>query len=486
MPNGNLTDETIALMEMVKADLAKATYQTSTGLTQYDLEQTAYNVYPILSPLRNQTPRVKSDRGDTATRWNAVTAIDTTTEFPGVSEGQRTSSIGVTVTPFTAAYETLGHEASTTFEAEEAAESYADARANAAMAALQTLIQNEDKIILGGNNSYALGTPATPVLTPSASGGSLPTMTLSVIVVALTLDGNRRSSVSGGVATTITRNNNDGTTTSGIKAGSSAKSSNQTASITGATGSCLATVTAKAGVMAWAWYWGVAGSELLGAITTVNTVTITAAATGTQNASAITADNSNNALVFDGLITLASKTGNNGYFASLGGAGFTSDTASGIVEIDVMLQSFYDNYRLGPTKLWISSQEARNINKKVIGNGGAPLIRFAMDNAGGQAFTRLIAGTAIGQYFNKFTGELIDMQVEPFLTAGTLLAVASKLPYAVPNVPAEAFRIKARREYYGMDWPVTTRTYFHGAYVTEVLQHYATFSLGLIQNIGNS
>jgi hypothetical protein len=348
------------------------------------------------------------------------------------------------------------------------------------------LIQSEDKVMLAGNASYSLGTPVQQNLATATTGGSLPaTTTYSVYCVALTLDGYFRSTVAGGVPTTINRQNADGTTST-ISGGSSLKSNNKTiATGAGTTNSITAFVTAVPGALGYAWYWGVAASELLGAVTTVNTLTITAAATGTQNASAITADNSSNNLVFDGLITLATKPGNNGYFASLDGGVLTSDGASGIVQIDTALKSFYDNYRLGPTKIWLSSQEALNINKKVIANGGAPLIRFAMDNTQGAAFTKLIAGTAIGSYFNKFTGEILPVEVHPFLPAGTLLFVTSRLPYNVPNVPGEVFRVKARREYYGMDWPVISRTYFHGAYVTEVLQHYATFSLGVIANIAN-
>lgn len=479
----NLSEQTLELVRQLQADLAKATYTTGTGLTQYDLEQTAYNLYPILSPLRNQTPRVKSDRGDTATRWKAVTAINTTNESPGVSEGKRTSTIGVTVAPFLASYATLGHEASTTYEAEEAAESFADARANAAMAALQTLIQSEDKIMLAGNASVPLGIPVLATPTAGGSGSSLLTQTYSLYVVALTLDGFNRASVVGGVVTSFTRNNADGTSDT-IAGGSSNKSNNKTVAIT-AGQNITASVTAVPGALAYAWYWGAAAGEVLGAITTVNTITISAAAAGTQNASAITADNSQNGLVFNGLISLAASAGSGAYLKSLDGAAFTSDGASGINEIDTMLQSFYDNSRLSPTKFWMSSQEARNINKKIVGNGGAPLIRFTMDNQNGGQVGKIMAGTAIGSYFNKFTQQIIPIEVEPFMPPGTLLAVTDKLPYAVPDVPAQVYRIKARREYYGQDWPITTRTYFHGAYVTEVLQHYATFSLGVLQNILN-
>ena len=60
--------------------------------------------------------------------------------------------------------------------------------------------------------------------------------------------------------------------------------------------------------MGYAWFWGAAGAETLGAITTINSVVIGAPATGSQTAASLGAnDNSANALAFDGLIYQASN-----------------------------------------------------------------------------------------------------------------------------------------------------------------------------------
>ena len=68
------------------------------------------------------------------------------------------------------------------------------------------------------------------------------------------------------------------------------------------------------GALGYAWFWGAAGSEVLGAITTINSLVITANAAGTQTAASLgSSDNSTNALVFDGLLYQAFKSGSNAY-----------------------------------------------------------------------------------------------------------------------------------------------------------------------------
>jgi hypothetical protein len=219
------------------------------------------------------------------------------------------------------------------------------------------------------------------------------------------------------------------------------------------------------------------------AITTVNAVSLTSTAgAGTQTASNITADNSQNALIFDGLLTYAGNASNNSYYKTMDNTPLTSDGAAGINEIDAALQSLYDNYRLGPNVILVSSQEARNINKKVIANSGAPLVRFTKPADDGNM--SVVAGTEVRAYFNKFTGQVLPLVTHPNLPAGTLLGVTTELPYPLPDI-SNVFRVKTRREYYEVRWPVTTRRYDHGVYTTELLQHYAPFSMFLIQNIQN-
>src|SRR5262249_53539669 len=152
------------------------------------------------------------------------------------------------------------------FEAQYAAENFDDVRAIAAKVGLEALMLGEEAMLLGGNSSaLALGTSPTPVLVGSATGGSLPTQTESVIVVALTLDGFLNGSVAGGIQASINRTNADSSSDT-FGGGAAQKSANATVALTGPNASLTATVTAVKGAVAYAWFWGLAGSEVLGAI----------------------------------------------------------------------------------------------------------------------------------------------------------------------------------------------------------------------------
>lgn len=484
-----MVEKTIELVKTAQRDpVSKATFSQATGLVQYDLQRPALSLVPILSPIRNEMPRVMGD-GGTATHWKAITAIDTTSVNPGVSEGNRGGLISVTVTDYVASYKGLGMEASTTFEAEYASEKFDDARARAVEKLLQAVMIAEEKVILDANSSTGLGTTPTPSLSASTTGGTLATATYNVYCVALSGDGFRRSSIAGGLPGQLTKTNTGPYSSSDTFGGGNAKISlTATQAVTGPTGSITATVAAVPGAAAYAWYWGVGAgaSSLLGAITTVNKVVITATATGTQaaNDAKVNTDFSQNALVYDGIIPTVVNGG--GYFKSLNGAGFTGDSAAGIVEIDAMLKAQWDAYRVTPDEFWISSQEALNLKAKVLSAAGSPLIRFTFDAGVGERV--LTAGGKVGVYFDFITGKLIPFRVHPYLTAGTMLGLVKNLPadVYVGSGVGNVRQIKTRRDYYQIEWPMITRAYEHGVYYDGLLQHYFPAVDAVIANIGNA
>src|SRR5487761_65213 len=299
--------------------LAKSTFAESSsptaGLTFYDLEPGAKMLVPVLTPLRNDVPRV-TGKGGIQANWKAITGLNTASVRAGISPGNRGGVIAVTTQDYNAVYKGIGLEANVDFETVYAGQGFVDLRALAAQTLLESLMLQEEQIILGGNGSMALGTTPTPALAASSSGGSLATGTVSVIAVALTLDGFLNSSVAGGIPAAVTRTNADGSSDT-FGGGSAQKSANATVSVTGPSGSVAATVAAVRGAVGYAWFWGSAGSEILGAITTINSVSIAAAAVGTQAASALPAsDNSVNALVFDGLLTQCFKPALNAYYGA--------------------------------------------------------------------------------------------------------------------------------------------------------------------------
>lgn len=493
----NPTAETIALAKTALAKkedpLAKGV-TTSAGLAYYDLQAPAKNLYPVITPLRNAIPRVGRDKAGTATNWKQVSSIIGSgyNAMGWVPEGQRSGTMSYTTASKAASYVTLGEEDYLTFEAEAAAQGFEDLNATVTMRLLQKMMMKEEFALLGGNTSLALGVPSAPSLSAAGAGATLPAATYSVIVVALTLEGLNNSSLTGGVATSQTVTGADGKTFT-LKGGSSNKSTNATQAVT--LGQTLsATVTAVNGAVAYAWYVGTAGSEKLEKITTINSATFSAPLAGTgQAATAITADNSTNSLAFDGLLTQAFNPSNAAYVNALAtgtagtGNGLTASGSGTISEIDTMLQSMWDNYRLSPTVIYVNSQELKNISRKILSNSSAPLLKYESD---GKEPYKLTAGGMIEMYFNPFTadgGAKIPVKIHPNVPAGTVLAYAEQLPtwYQSNEVPNVA-EVLTRRDYYRMDWPLRTRQREYGVYAEEVLAVYAPFAMGILTNIGNA
>jgi len=151
------------------------------------------------------------------------------------------------------------------------------------------------------------------------------------------------------------------------------------------------------------------------------------------------------------------------------------------VEFEEAFVYFYNRYRLSPTVAYVSSQELVNITKKIVANGGAPLLRLTMaaDNQG-----TIQAGVVVGQYLNKVTGQQVAIAVHPNLPAGTIMFWTASLPYPLSNV-SNVNQMLMRQDYYQLEWPLKTRKYEYGVYADGVLQNYAPFSMGIISNIAN-
>ena len=502
----NITQETMALMKaaLSSSDLAKAV-TTAQGLTYYDLQAPSKNLYPTITKLRNMTPRVGRPAGyGTACNWKIVQAI-TGSGFDAmgwIPEGQRSGAMSYTTANMSAPYITLGEEDYLTFEAEAAGEGFEDLNATVSMRLLQKTMRKEETGLLAGNASLALGTPSTPVLTaPANTNSTLPSGTWSVIVVALTPEGwlNCKGNAAQGFTPSKTITGMDGNTYT-LNGGNSNKSANATQAVTIGSTMLGATAAPIAGAVAYAWFVGAAGSETLQSITTINSATFSAPlAGGRQAATTVTADNSNNgALAFNGYLVNAFQ-GGSVITQPTGTAGtgtpLTSSGRGSIVEIDALLKTMWDAYRIGPTAIFVSSQEQQNITNKVLSNASAPLLRYDVSATPGQPYA-ISAGGQIRYYYNPYTGggmesgpgggDTIPVVAHPDLMPGTLYAHCEKLPewYQSNEVPNVA-EVITRRDYYRVDWPLRTRRREYGIYAEEVLAVYAQFALGLVTNIAN-
>lgn len=505
----DVTQETIATLGKITGqvglngsvdDLRKATgtVTLANGLTAYDLEAPAKNLYPVMTPLRNRIPRkTKSVGAGDAANWKEVTAIAGATGLPAmpwVPEGQRAPRMSITTTPRSASYKTMGLEADVTFESQSAAQGFEDEMGASTMRLLHQTMILEEYGLMGANASVDLGTPATPTLSASGSGATLPAATYSVYVFALTYEGWRMATIAGGIKRAVTLTGMDNKTYA-LNGGSSIRSAQATQAVTlGQT--LFMSTTAIRGAVAYAWYVGTAAAERLEAITTINSHAITAPLLGTgQLLSAITdnaTDRSKNTEAFDGLLYHAFKSGSLAYYTALAtgtagtGTPLTASGRGGITQIDTMLRSFWDNYLLAPEEIWVHAQEMNNILTKIFGGTANGTLRYNIQ-LNGEA-PQLIAGVGSLLYPNPFgQGQpVIPVKVHPYAVPGTLLGWAQNLPaqYVSANVP-QTCEVQCRRDYYQIPWPVVTRANEVGVYSEEVLKCYATFSLGVITNIAN-
>jgi hypothetical protein len=481
-----------------------------TGLSYYDLRGPALNLFPTVTPLRNSIARNSRANPGDALHYKAIFAtIGSGFPYMGwVPEGHRAASMSYTAIPKTVPYATLGEEDSLTDEAKFAAEGFEDESAMVQLRLLLKMFVKEEAAILGGNSSLTLSAPGTITSAATGSGATLPALTYSAYCVALTQEGYQNATAPSGVGVTpvivgvcptaISITGNDGSTFT-LNGGSSALSANKTQAVT--LGQTLSLqVPVVRGAVAYAWFVGAAGLEYLQAITTISSVTFASPilATG-QLAASITGDHSNNgATAFDGLLTTAFNSANNAYYYAMPlgtagvGTGLTASGHGGIVEIDTMLISMWNTYKVGVTVIYVNAQELNNITAKVLTNSSAPLLRYDVPagGEGGSVEYKLTAGGVVAFYFNPFTasgGERIPIKIHPNLAPGTILGYCERLPaWYVSNETPMVAEILTRTDYTNEVWPRTNRVQYYGVYAQETLAVYAPFACGTITNIANA
>ncbi|MGA3212415.1 MAG: hypothetical protein ABSD20_14000 [Terriglobales bacterium] len=501
----NLTEQTLALLKKLQSEniLAKDTtttgITTGTGIVNYNLEPYAKTLYPVITPIRNRTPRFTDPNGGNAVNWKVITAINPGRTFPGVSEGIRGAQISQTEGNRMASFVRFSLENSLTEEAMMQAQGFDNALAIMADNLLRSMFIAEEEWMLAGNAS-GLQTPGAPTGNVG-SGGNMTAHATKCFVAALTYDGYKRASVSGGVYTTLVQTSPMGESQT-VNCGVSPVSPAGSATTSSGDQSVTWQVTAVAGAFAYAWFVDKTGTGLgtaqLAAITTTNVFAQTADATGTQVANGAgtggggnlgaTDYSANATLAFDGLISQAINprvSTATGYYQSLDNATLTGDNNGNVVEIDTALKYFYDTWKVSPTKMWVGSQQALNITQKVLAGGNAPVysIRFAGDQGAGPA--GIAGGSFVPVYNNKFAvggPKAIPIEVHPNIPSGKIFFDCDEIPYPLANIPGP-YRMHLLRDYWQRLWPQTTETRYTSVNFYGVLQLYVPFAMGVIDNI---
>lgn len=472
----------LQLLDRMKATTTGVT--TGTGIVNYNLEPGAKMLTPVITPLRNSIPRVISENGDTGVKWKAITAINPGRTPATMREGRRSGYIDQTEADYSQNFATIGLENFITEQAILAAKGFDNALSIMQLNLLNSTMIAEEQLDLGGNQSYAFGTTATPAGT-LAAGGTLTSGTALVCkAVALTLEGYKQAVQNGQVVQTVTRTNGDGTSDV-INMGSAILSA-ASASATPSAGnlSIVWKVAAKKGAFGYAWFVGTAsGSCYFQGVTSINQFTQTSQiATGQLDGTLTATDYSANPYAYDGLVTIAAQAG---AYTSLDGATLTADGFGGVYEIDAFLAAFYNSRKVSPTAMYMSANTKKSISRKIQSgpNGsGVGTFKIEVSSNGGQ--TDLQGGTIVNTYNNTFAPNgnvALPMIVHPDMPDGKIYFDCDNIPYAIQNAPV-ARRKLLRRDYWSVLWPQVTMNRQVGDYFDGLMQVYVPFALGVLDN----
>lgn len=499
------------LIKAASRALIKAGISTGTGFNFYDLRGPAYFLFPINTPfiqMIGKKGKVNAGVG-TAANWKATRNPNSTNVYVGVLEGQR----GPTATPneidYFATYKELGMEGGNTFTSQFAGEGYTDNLGDEHFRNLARLRLGEEMMTLlgnsgtgAGNQGFALGTPTAPVAT-LAVGGSIANATVcTVAVVAISGMGLNPGgqggyapppTVTSGLTTTYTVNGADGSVRTQAGGVSHISALSNSVTTGGGSNSFTATIPGGAvqGAFAYAWYVSfnntptLANSFITAITNTCNLTLTTTAGQGTQagNFAGLSSDNSFAPTDFDGLLTYAMRFGR---WVDMAGGTLTPQGNGLVKEVESDLQYFWQNFQVQPDTIWSAVDTRLALDQCIAYSAtGTNSYIFMYDKASQGS---MMGGYFVDSYKSKYSmnptgGAAIPIRMHPMIPLGTIYYDLANNPYPHSRIPAVR-EFLAQRDYYSIEWPITTRSWTYGTYVHEVLAHYMPWVSGIRTGVG--
>ena len=461
---------------------------TTTGITGIDLSD-LISLIPVNTPFRDSLPRTKPKMGAKYAEWRALINVNNSQPNPFTAFDYSAPLVNIDEMDVTALYAKIGAGYTVTQDAIDQAGGYADAKAVTIFNSINQFKIGEDKGAIGGC-LFSLGTPATPSVSDSPTGGSIPASTVVNVKVAARTGANY---FWGG--STI----------------ASAQGTVTTSTVAAATHSATATVTAVRGAVAYDWY--VAGFYYT--TTVVNTVTITSVPVAnnptvpklpglytTAPTSVPAVDTSAGANQFNGLLaTLAGDYATGGatglvtpgsgvtsgaYFHSLDGSPFTVSGAS-VQELDDLNQSIFDTVELSPDVYMMSSREGTALSNVLLSSTASET--FFQPNLGGRS--EAVLGAFVGWYVNKATGGTpVRVEVHPHMPPGTLIARTDRVPFPNSDI-TNTLEMRCVRDLADYEYAANRNAGVAGGgprfdgetYANETLVNKAPVAMGVLQNI---
>ena len=451
-----------------ETQLSKA-IDTGVGLVGYNLSAPAKQLVPFLSPLRNIIPRKVSPTG-TSTHWKAITSIVPQGKATAL-EGTRGTSMNYTVEDKMAAFKVLGLQDAVTFEAEAAGRNFQDVKATASTNLLLSLMQEEERYILGGNHT-SLGTVSAPTATADTTGGSIAAGTYAVKVAAMTLVAANRVVANqqvAGLVLGVPATDSMGQDISGAIDGVTAASTATSVTTTGTTSMLKLSVAPVTGALAYAWF----VDDVLQIVSTNSYVELTKLVTG--GSAAPTADGSGDANAFDGIIPQIIAGG--GIYMDMANSQLTA-SQGGIEELDEINSRLFNQFKNGATRYLVSEQLAKDITSAIVKNNGAPTL--FVNNGEKNDIT---GNYMVKRYVNKsYGGQNISIEVHPWLPNGTMVVMCDRVPYPNANI-GSVLEIECGYDYRQLEYARTSPKYEFEIRTYEALKHYFPACQAILTNV---
>jgi hypothetical protein len=285
-----------------------------------------------------------------------------------------------------------------------------------------------------------------------------------------------------------------------MSGGTSAISALSSGQAVSGTQTVTATVANKPGAFGFGWFVSTNASPTLAnsylyAITTVPTVTITSAASSSaQNGTAVglNADNSYTSLDFAGLLPQAAWGAANytwpkggGQWNDNGGQPFTSAGHGMVTQIENALENCFANWQCGYTDIFCSHDVSRSLTQAILASGTAYTgMQIVVQPGSAMAPTPIVTGYPSRYAVDSPGGNgVIPIRVHPMMPPGTMYLAINKNPYPQSRI-GNVLAALIQRDYYSIEWPVTSRDWTFATYRQYVLAHRLPWIPQVWTNIG--
>lgn len=450
----------------------KKAITVGTGLVGINLQAPAKQLVPLLSPFRASIPRLVKPGANSDT-WRTISALSLPELFTteNASGNLFTTTLGST----TGNFKVASMRGQVTREAEAASQGFDPALAKETSNTLLNALRLESMAFMGANITDA-GTPGAPTVALGTTAGSLnpSTTTYYARVVGLTLMAANRATLSipadknandenllagravtqaelQAIALAATAVTGCGMTDIGAEGNSGAQ--------TGSNKSLKITWTPLANCVAYLVFVGTsAGAANLNceAIVTQSQITLTSLAgsgAAGNDAAVPAADETGNANQYDGIIPQLNASGSGAYVLNVNET-LTGTAAQGeILELQDAFASIFQTAKIGKFRVIVSGQDSRILTR--LGVVSNTMQIFAQPAADGRL--AMAIGAHVGEIVNATTGDRCPVEVDPWLTPGTILILPTEIPYKDANL-SDPFTWVGNYDWERWDYASTTTT----------------------------